>query len=79
MRRIAPAMLGCLSPLALASASPAMAQTAAAPAVSLDALARDVVANNPERQYYERQIATARVEQQAASRWADPEAVVEFG
>jgi len=79
MRRVAPAMLACLFLPALASAAPAMAQAVAAPAVSLDALARDVVANNPERQYYERQIATARVEQQVAGRWADPEAVVEFG
>ncbi|MBY9064714.1 TolC family protein [Sphingomonas yunnanensis] len=79
MRRVAPAMLRCLALPALASGAPAAAQTVAATALSLDALARDVVANNPERQYYERQIAAARIEQQAAGRWADPEAVVEFG
>ncbi|MDA4835191.1 hypothetical protein NY536_27565, partial [Enterobacter hormaechei] len=36
-------------------------------------------ANNPERQFYQRQIETAGVERNAAGRWADPEAVVEFG
>ena len=48
-------------------------------AMSLDRLAQDVVANNPERQFYQRQIETAGVERTAAGRWADPEAVVEFG
>ena len=47
--------------------------------MSLDRLAQDVVANNPERQFYQRQIETAGVERTAAGRWADPEAVVEFG
>ena len=71
--------------LLLATAVPAVAQTSARPAeqtafaISLDSLARDVVTNNPERQYYQRQIETAQVERQAAGRWADPEAVVEFG
>ena len=47
--------------------------------MSLDRLAQDVIANNPERQFYQRQIETAGVERTAAGRWADPEAVVEFG
>ncbi|MDF0487529.1 TolC family protein [Sphingomonas sp. H39-1-10] len=58
-------------------ATPALAQSG--PAVSLDALAQDVIANNPERQFYQRQIDTAGVERAAAGRWADPEATVEFG
>ncbi|MFD1949720.1 TolC family protein [Sphingomonas arantia] len=55
---------------------PAAAQTTG---LSLDRLVQDVVANNPERQFYQRQIETAGVERSAAGRWADPEAVVEFG
>lgn len=50
-----------------------------APALSLDRLTQEVLANNPERQFYQRQIETAGVERTAAGRWADPEAVVEFG
>lgn len=57
----------------------AQAQVEAGPALSLDRLSEDVVANNPERQFYRRQIDTAGVERAAAGRWADPEAVVEFG
>lgn len=64
-------------PLLLCVATPVLAQTA--PAISLDALTQDVIANNPERQFYQRQIDAAGVERQAAGRWADPEAVVEFG
>lgn len=47
--------------------------------MSLDRLAQDVVASNPERQFYRRQIETAGVERTAAGRRADPEVVVEFG
>ena len=47
--------------------------------ISLDRLAQDVVASNPERQFYQRQIETAGIARSAAGRWADPEAVVEFG
>lgn len=61
-----------------ANAQPSAAATSGA-AMSLDRLAQEVVANNPERQYYQRQIETAGVERTAAGRWADPEAVVEFG
>ncbi|USI74606.1 TolC family protein [Sphingomonas morindae] len=49
------------------------------PALSLDALTRDIIANNPERRFYQQQIDYAGVERQAAGRWADPELVVEFG
>lgn len=58
---------------------PVTAQAQDATAMSLDRLAQDVVANNPERQFYQRQIETAGIERSAAGRWADPEAVVEFG
>ena len=62
------------------AASPAAGQSAVpSTALSLDALAQDVVTHNPERQFYQRQIETAGVERDAAGRWADPEAVVEFG
>ena len=54
----------------------AVAQTTG---MSLDRLAQDVIANNPERQFYRRQIETAGVERSATGRWADPEVVVEFG
>lgn len=57
-------------------AAPASAQQQA---MTLDALVQNVVAGNPERQFYQRQIETAGVEREAAGRWADPEAVVEFG
>lgn len=55
------------------------AALAQATGMSLDRLTQDVIANNPERQFYQRQIETAGVERAAAGRWADPEAVVEFG
>lgn len=61
----------------LIAATPAAAQTTNS--ITLDALVQDVIANNPERQFYQRQIETAGVERNAAGRWADPEAVVEFG
>ncbi len=57
-------------------ATPVAAQTGA---ITLDALVQQVLAGNPERQFYRRQIETAGVERDAAGRWADPEAVVEFG
>lgn len=47
--------------------------------MSLDALTADVVAHNPERQFYQRQIETAGVERAAAGRWQDPTLSVEFG
>ena len=63
----------------LLTVAQAQAQTQTGTAMSLDRLAQDVVANNPERKFYQRQIETAGVERDAAGRWADPEAVVEFG
>jgi len=56
-----------------------MVASAQSTGISLDRLAQDVIANNPERQFYQRQIETAGIERSAAGRWADPEAVVEFG
>ncbi|WP_374943106.1 TolC family protein [Sphingomonas sp.] len=76
MRTVALLLLG---PMALAPGVPARAQSEGGAALSLDRLAQDVVASNPERRFYQRQIETAGVERQAAGRWADPEAVVEFG
>ena len=65
----------------IAAALPAatQAQGLPSPAISLDRLVQDVVAQNPERVFYQQQIAMAGTERQAAGRWADPEAVVEFG
>lgn len=57
-------------------ASPVAAQQGA---ISLDALVADVIAGNPERQFYQRQIESAGVQRDAAGRWADPEATVECG
>ncbi|MEG3125117.1 TolC family protein [Sphingomonas sp. GB1N7] len=65
--------------LALSIAAIPTIASAQATGISLDRLAQDVVSNNPERQFYQRQIETAGVERAAAGRWADPEAVVEFG
>ena len=65
------------APVALLCSVPAPAQTTQA--VSLDRLEQEVIANNPERQFYQKQIETAGIERDAAGRWADPEAVVEFG
>ncbi|MEA1086339.1 TolC family protein [Sphingomonas sp. CD22] len=57
--------------------TPAQAQTATA--ISLDRLVQEVIAYNPERLFYQQQIDAAGTEREAAGRWADPEAVVEFG
>ena len=68
--------------MAAAPVATAAQDRAAAPettAVSLDRLVQDVIAHNPERRFYERQIETAGTERAAAGRWADPEMVVEFG
>ena len=48
-------------------------------AVSIDRLVGDIVAHNAERQFYERELAAARVGRMAAGRLADPELIVEFG
>ena len=53
--------------------------TSARRALSLDALAADVVAHNPERALYAAQIRSAGVAAVAAGRPADPQLTVEFG
>jgi len=65
--------------VAAALSAAAQGQNPSGAALSLDGLVQDVIAQNPERQFYLRQLATAGTERQAAGRWADPEAVVEFG
>lgn len=70
MKTVAIAMLLGTVPVA------AEAQTTG---MSLDRLAQEVIANNPERQFYQRQIETAGMERAATGRPADPEMVVEFG
>jgi len=65
--------------VAAALSAAAQGQNPSGTALSLDGLVQDVIAQNPERQFYLRQLATAGTERQAAGRWADPEAVVEFG
>lgn len=62
----------------LVMAAPA-AQAEEDPVLGIDALVQDIVAHNPERQFYQQQITTAGMESAAAGRWEDPEAVVEFG
>ena len=47
--------------------------------LSIDALARNVVANNPERRFYVEQIRFAGVERDASDRLPDPELSVQFG
>lgn len=64
--------------LSILLASPAFAQPVS-PAISIDALAAEVVAGNPERQFLARQITLAQTGVQAAGRLADPEIAVEFG
>ncbi|QXQ08577.1 TolC family protein [Sphingosinicellaceae bacterium] len=48
-------------------------------AVSIDQLVDDIIANNAERQFYERELSAARVGRRAAGRLVDPELIVEFG
>ena len=62
-----------------AAVAPVAARAQQGQGLSLDALAADVVANNPERRFYQRQIETAQVERDAAGRLADPTLTVEFG
>lgn len=59
------------------AAQPCMALPAAA--VSIDRLVNDIIANNAERQFYERELAAARIVRTAAGRLADPDLIVEFG
>lgn len=63
---------------ALLASAPALAANPQ-PAISIDKLVADIVANNSERRFYEGELAAARVERRAAGRLADPELAVEFG
>ena len=63
--------------LASALAAPAYARQATM--LSIDALANIVVANNPERRFYARQIGLAGAERDASDRLPDPEIAFEFG
>lgn len=66
--------------LLVASAGPVAAAAATGEgAVSIDRLVDDVVANNVERQFYERELAAAKVGRAVAGRLADPDVIVEFG
>jgi cobalt-zinc-cadmium efflux system outer membrane protein len=65
-----------LALLFVLASAPAVAQPAA---MSIDALAADVVAGNPERQYLARQINLAQTGVAAAGRLADPDVSVDFG
>jgi cobalt-zinc-cadmium efflux system outer membrane protein len=71
-------MLGTMLATML-GAIPVAAQAQDATAISLDRLVQEVIANNPERRFYQRQIDAAGTERDAAGRLADPEMVVEFG
>lgn len=75
--------LACFA-FGVAAATPVSAQSSSRPAfetgtVSIDRLVRDIVDNNAERQFYERELAAARVGRRTAGRLADPELSVEFG
>jgi cobalt-zinc-cadmium efflux system outer membrane protein len=50
-----------------------------APAISLDALVSQTVANNPEVKFYEAELAAAKGERKAAGTWANPELSTEVG
>ncbi len=54
-------------------------QAAQTGGTSIDALVADIVAHNYERQFYERELAAAKVARAAAGRLADPDVTVEFG
>ncbi|MCF2521700.1 TolC family protein [Bradyrhizobium sp. G127] len=63
--------------IAIVLATTAQAQQAVT--LSIDALASNVVANNPERRFYVEQIGLAGIERDASNRLPDPEMSVEFG
>ena len=77
--RWAGAIAMCAGPLIASDAQAATALLDTQAAVSIDRLVDDIVSNNAERQFYERELAAARVGRLAAGRLADPELVVEFG
>ena len=60
-------------------ALPAAASVDDRPATSIDRLVADIVDTNVERQFYERELAAARLGRVAAGRLADPELITEFG
>jgi len=61
------------------AAAPGRAAPLTGPAIGIDALVADIVANNAERRFYEQELAAARVARSAAGRLPDPELSVEFG
>lgn len=63
--------------IAIVLMTPAQAQQATT--LSIDALAKTVIANNPERRFYMEQINLAGIERDASNRLPDPEMSVEFG
>ncbi|RTL50101.1 MAG: TolC family protein [Bradyrhizobiaceae bacterium] len=63
--------------IAIILATPVQAQQALS--LSIDALASNVVTNNPERRFYVQQIGLAGIERDASNRLPDPEMSVEFG
>ncbi|MBN9601268.1 MAG: TolC family protein [Afipia sp.] len=63
--------------IAIVLVSPAQAQQATT--LSIDALAKTVLANNPERRFYMEQINLAGIERDTSNRLPDPEMSVEFG
>ncbi len=65
--------------ICLFASMPAVALAQESPATSLDSLVQTVIANNPERRFYDQAIAAAGREHDVAGRWADPEVSVEFG
>ncbi len=69
----------CVGGLAIALAPAVAAPVDMQAAVSIDQLVDDIIANNAERQFYERELSAARVGRRAAGRLVDPELIVEFG
>lgn len=63
--------------IVIVSTAPTQAQQATA--LTIDALAGNVVSNNPERRFYMEQIRLAGVERDVSDRLPDPELSVEFG
>ncbi len=78
VHRILPAV-GLLA----AAITPLQAQPATpeptAPAIKLDALVAEIVAKNPEREFYRAEIESAQANQRVAGRLADPELSLEIG
>lgn len=78
--RSVPGRLGL--PLALLLAPPALLAQEPSPSassLSVDALIEQIVAQHPERQWYEAEIEAARAGQRGSSAWANPELSVDYG